>query len=145
MLDQARTNLRGSRATLEFRAGEIDRLPLGEAEVDAVVAGMVLHHAPDLLAFTREAWRALRPGGVLVIQDLLPHRESGLRETMADFKLGLVPDEVASLLREVGFLAPVVELVDDSYTPARPDGGRADLPLFLVRGRKPAADRSPNT
>jgi ArsR family transcriptional regulator len=146
MLEQAKENLRGCRASLEFRAGEIDQLPLADNEVDAVLAGMVLHHAPDLLAFVREAFRALRPGGVFVIQDLLPHREAWLRDSMADLRLGLVPGDLTALLEKAGFESPEVEVVEDSYTPERPDGGRADLSLFVVRGRRPngAASRTLN-
>jgi len=137
MLERARENLAGSRAVLEFRSGEIDRLPLEDGEADAVLAGMVVHHAPDLLAFGREAFRVLRRGGILVVEDLLPHREAWMREAMADLRLGLVPDDLASLVRDVGFDAPVIELLDDAYTPSGPDGAKPELPLFLLRARKP--------
>lgn len=143
MLDRARKNLEGSRARLDFRQGELDRLPMRDGEVDAVVAGMVLHHAPDLTAFVREAWRSLRPGGVLVALDLLPHGEGWLRESMADLRLGIVPDDLARLLREIGFEDIVIETLEDRYTPGRSDGVRAELPLFLLRGRKPGDGSAP--
>jgi hypothetical protein len=78
----------------------------------------------------------LRPGGVLVVEDLLPHKEGWMRETMADLRLGLDPRDLTARLLEVGFDDPVVESVEDAYTPERPDGVRVELPLFLLRCRK---------
>ncbi|MEE2711680.1 MAG: metalloregulator ArsR/SmtB family transcription factor [Planctomycetota bacterium] len=144
MLDAARQNLEGARCELEFRCGEIDALPLAEGEVDAVVAGMVLHHAPDLTAFFREASRVLKPGGVLVVEDLLPHREAWMRDTMADLRLGLEPRDLAARLTDIGFVDVVQDPVEDAYTPERPDGARVELPLFLIRGRKGPSESPEN-
>lgn len=140
MLDLARKNLSGARAQVEIRPGEIDALPLRDGEVDAVVAGLVAHHAPDLTAFLREALRVLKPGGVLVVEDLLPHREAWMRESMADLRLGIEPRDIEDRMTAAGFLPPSSELLEDSYRPERPDGTRADLPLFLTCARK-----GPNT
>ncbi|MAE96538.1 MAG: ArsR family transcriptional regulator [Deltaproteobacteria bacterium] len=136
MLSAAERNLAESPCVLEFRQGEIDALPLVDDEADAVLAGLVLHHAPDPTAFFKEAHRVLRPGGVLVVEDLLPHKEGWMRETMADLRLGLDPRDLTARLLEVGFDDPVVESVEDAYTPERPDGVRVELPLFLLRCRK---------
>jgi ArsR family transcriptional regulator len=141
MLERARDNLAGALCALEFRRGEIDALPLADEEVDAVVAGMVLHHAPDPAAFFREAYRVLRPGGVLVVEDMLPHKEAWMREDMADLRLGLEPDVLERKLIEIGFHAPAVERVDDAHIPEHPDGGRVQLPLFVLRAYKGRAGR----
>ena len=136
MLETARRNLEGKATQVEFRPGEIDDLPLEDEEVDAVVAGLVLHHAPDPVAFLREARRVLRPGGVLVIEDLLPHKEAWMRETMADLRLGCEPRDLLRHLDDLGFEEPLVDKLEDAYTPERPDGVRVDLPLFMIRARK---------
>ena len=47
----------------EPRRGETDGLPLKDGEVDAVLANMVLHHAPDPAAAIEAMSRALKPGG----------------------------------------------------------------------------------
>jgi SAM-dependent methyltransferase len=51
-----------------FRVGELDRLPWGDASMDAVICSAVLHFAADLAHFDRiiqELWRVLAPGGML--------------------------------------------------------------------------------
>ena len=53
---------------LQFRAGELDRLPWDAASMDAVICSAVLHFATDLAHFDRivlELWRVLAPGGML--------------------------------------------------------------------------------
>ena len=138
MLAKAKANLAEFAGHLDYRQGEMDVLPLEDQEVDALVAGLVAHHAPDLSAFLREAHRALKPGGILVLEDLLPHREGWMRESMADLRLGIDPRDLERRLVEVGFENPHTEHLEDAYTPERPEGGRVELPLFLTRARKRA-------
>ena len=95
MLNQARASLEGASGHVEFRQGELDDLPLQDEEVNAVYAHMVLHHVPDLIASLKEMYRALQPGGRLVVSDLAPHRESWMTEEMADLRLGLDPTDLA--------------------------------------------------
>jgi ArsR family transcriptional regulator len=143
MLESARSNLENGRGAVEFREGELDALPLEDQEVHAVLAGMVLHHVPDLSAFLAEAWRVLKPRGVLVIEDLLPHREGWMREHMADLRLGIDPDDLKSRLALRGFEAAFVEPLEDSYTPRHPEGEQVLLPLFLLRAIKPRQESNP--
>ncbi len=137
MLAQARQTLQGLASKVEFRQGELDRLPLQDGEVDAVFAHMVMHHVPDLSAALREMHRALRPGGIMVITDLVPHREAWMTEQMADLRLGVDAPDLARRAERTGFRGARTETPDDAYVVESPGGQRIELPLFLFCAHKP--------
>jgi len=137
MLEQAKARLAAHAERVEFRQGELDRLPLRDGEVDAVFASLVLHHVPDLFAALRESRRVLAPGGLFVVTDLLPHNESWMTEAMADLRLGLDATELRSRLEKAGFVDVVVDEVEDSYVVDRPEGRKVELPLLLIHARVP--------
>lgn len=146
MLAQARERLeRAPGGTeLDFRRGELDALPIGDGELDGLVAGMVLHHLVELERPLLEMRRVLRPGGTAVLVDLAPHGEEWMRETQGDRLLGIDPAEVTAALETAGFQGAVLEAVHDHYQPTVPGepagdspGERATLPLFLIRAYAP--------
>lgn len=54
--------------------GDVQRLPLADGVADAVSAGEILEHVPDLRAAVTEACRVLRPGGTLVLDTIAATR-----------------------------------------------------------------------
>ncbi len=139
MLEEARKRLEPFLDRVEFRPGEVDRLPLEDQEVDAVFASMVMHHVPDLKLVLREFRRALKSGGTLVIIDLLPHEEEWLTEHLADLRMGLDPNALRDLAVKAGFDPVEIDRVDDSYVVEADGNRRAELPVFVLSGRAPAA------
>ncbi len=135
MLEQARANLLGHEERVEFRQGELDRLPLADGEVDAIFASLVLHHVPDVVASLREMRRALKPDGSLVVTELLPHKEAWMSETMADLRLGLDVTELKGRVERAGFRDVLTDIVEDAYVVERPGGKKAELPLFVLHAR----------
>jgi ubiquinone/menaquinone biosynthesis C-methylase UbiE len=68
MLDRARAKLPGAR----FLLGELTRLPLADACVDAAVCALALVHVADLGAAIGELARVVRPGGRIIVSDVHP-------------------------------------------------------------------------
>ncbi len=140
MLERARQNLADVAADVELRLGAVEQLPLADAEVDAACAHMVLHHLVDTRQGVREMARVVRPGGIVVCVDLLPHTEHWMAEAMADVRLGLQPSVIEADLTAAGLTDVSHELLHDSYVVENPNGRKVRLPLFLARGRRPLAD-----
>ena len=143
MLEEARRRLgRSPRSTrIEFRQGELDELPIADGEVDAALAGLVLHHLPELDAGISEMARILRPGGTLAILELAPHGQAWMRQELGDLHLGLEAADVIAALERAGFRDIVLDPVEDSYRPRRADAAPGDedpnLTLYVLRGHAP--------
>lgn len=90
----------------QLRQGDIFALPVEAASIDLAVLHQVLHYLDDPGRALREAARALRPGGRLIVVDFAPHHCEILRERHEHRRLGFSRDEVEAYLRLAG-LAPL--------------------------------------
>ncbi len=102
MLQAARRRLKPY-GNVEVRRGDLESLPIEPAALDAATLVLVLHHAPDPARSLAAVARALRPGGRLLIVDMLPHERQEYRQQMGHVWLGFPEKQVARLLAGAGF------------------------------------------
>ncbi|HJR59650.1 MAG TPA: metalloregulator ArsR/SmtB family transcription factor [Vicinamibacterales bacterium] len=102
MLQSARRRLRDY-DNVDVRRGDLESLPIGDAELDAATLLLVLHHLPGPAEALREAARVLRPGGRLLICDMLPHDREEYRQQMGHVWLGFGQTQISELLGAAGF------------------------------------------
>ena len=129
MLAAARQRVAGH-ANVELREGELEDLPLEDAEADAAVLSLVLGYLDDPADVLAELARILKPGGRAVIVDLLPHDRDDFRRELGQVRPGVAEGELRGVLADAG-----LDLA--AYQPQPPEGhGPA---LFTASATKGAA------
>jgi len=81
---------------------DLESLPLGSDSADAVFLSQALHHAAQPSLAISEAARILRPGGRLILLDLVKHDQDWVREQWADQWLGFEESELQQWLDGAG-------------------------------------------
>ena len=102
MLQAARRRLRDL-PNVDVRRGELEALPIDDAELDAALMLLVLHHVPDPAAALGEAARTMKPGARFVLCDMLPHDREEYKKEMGHVWLGFADDQLRRLLTGAGF------------------------------------------
>ena len=100
---------------IDLRRGDLEALPIDDGRLDLATIMLVLHHVPEPARAIAEVARVLKPGGRLVLVDMLPHDREVYRQQMGHLWLGFPEDQIRALLSEAGFeTVRVVPLPPDS-------------------------------
>ncbi len=102
---------------LEYRLGDLEELPIPAEEVEVALLHQSLHHALHPAKAIDETWRILKPGGRVVVLDLLKHGFDEARELYADVWLGFTQVELDRLLRQSRFKRIEVSVVHREEEP----------------------------
>jgi len=121
MIARAEENAaRGGFAHVEFRRGEIEALPVGDATVDVIISNCVINLSPEKSAVFAEAFRVLRPGGRLAISDVVASAElpPEVRDDMALYTGCMAGassiEALEAMLQTAGFSEVVIAPRDES-------------------------------
>jgi len=128
MLQAARKRLHGI-GNVELRRGELEALPLDDDRLDAATLLLVLHHVAEPERAMADVARALKPGGRVLIVDMLQHDRDGYRQQMGHVWLGFAEDHVARLLTFAGF-------GDMRFVSLPPDARAKGPGLFVATARR---------
>jgi SAM-dependent methyltransferase len=120
MIARARRNAEATgHPNVEFREGRIEALPVDDASADVVISNCVINLVPDKAAVFREVARVLRPGGRMVVSDVVLERP--------------LPDAVASSVAALTGCVAGASLRDD-YLRTVADAGLLDVETVEDRG-----------
>jgi SAM-dependent methyltransferase len=139
MLAKARANAAAlGLGQVEFREGRLEKLPVADASVDAVTSNCVINLVPDKGAVFAEIARVLKPGGRLVISDILldgPLPPSITRDVYAWVGCISGAEQRQAYFGMVGAagLGPVEVLRDTDYVATLAETAPAELSALLGR------------
>ena len=111
VLERAKALAARRRVTnVQWKKGDLARLPLRDGSVDIVVLSQALHHAVDPDAALAEAVRILRPNGRVLVLDLREHEQAWVRNRFGDQRLGFADADLERLLRGAGLTGVRVQV-----------------------------------
>jgi ubiquinone/menaquinone biosynthesis C-methylase UbiE len=123
MVDRARENARRNGYTnVEFRLGEIENLPAADSSIDVIISNCVINLSPEKDRVFREAFRVLKPGGRMLVSDLVLSKPlpEAVRESAEVYTAcvagAMLRDDYLLEIRAAGFRK--VEVVSESSFPA---------------------------
>lgn len=110
MLEKARENARrGGYKNTEFRLGEIENLPVADNHVDVVISNCVINLSPNKRRVFQEAFRVLKPGGRLLVSDIVllnelpPEIKNSVAAYVSCVAGASTKEEYLNAIQEAGF------------------------------------------
>ena len=129
-------------ANVEFRLGDIEHLPVDSATIDVIISNCVINLTPDKLASFTEVHRVLKPGGRILIADLvtageLPPDVRASAAAWADCLAGAMEKETyLETIRRAGFAEVTVVSESPYEAPGMDERLRGKILSVKVRALK---------
>jgi SAM-dependent methyltransferase len=122
MVEKAQGNAKkGNYHNVEFRLGEIEKLPVEDNSVDVIISNCVVNLSPDKKKVFEESFRVLKPGGSLMVSDIvllkdLPDSIKNSSHAYINCIAGAVQkNEYIGAIKEAGFSE--VKIIDEVSLP----------------------------
>jgi ubiquinone/menaquinone biosynthesis C-methylase UbiE/DNA-binding transcriptional ArsR family regulator len=134
-------------SNVEFRRGDVEKLPIPDNSVDAAFCVMVLHFLENPDRAIQELCRITRPGGSVIVVDLVPHEEEWMKEEMAHRWLGFNRSSIERWFRAARAAQVEFELTGSYAGEKMNRNGKRPVEIFVARaslpgkGIRPAAQR----
>jgi excisionase family DNA binding protein len=119
--------------TIETEAQEV---PLQDSSIDIVFASMFLHHIEEPEDIINEVYRILKPGGTVVLADLIKHRNTEMKNAMHDVWSGFSTSDVKKWFKDTGFTSIKVENLDKSSNSNEDNGFEGKPSAFILTASK---------
>ena len=110
MLDKAREHAKsGNYSNVEFRLGEIENIPAADNSVDVIISNCVINLSPDKRKVFGEAFRVLKPGGRMMVSDIVLLKElpdfikNSIEAYVGCVAGAMLKDEYLGTIRDAGF------------------------------------------
>ena len=120
-------------SNVDVRQGDLESLPIDRAQADAVVMSLVLHYVAEPSKALGEAARVLRPGGRLIVVDMMPHDRDEYRQQMGHVWQGFSSQQMTDWLTAAGF-------THVRYTPLPVDTEANGPAVFVVSATRSSGD-----
>jgi ubiquinone/menaquinone biosynthesis C-methylase UbiE len=122
MVEKARENAeKGKYENVEFRLGEIEHLPVADSSVDIIISNCVINLSPEKNNVFMEAFRVLKPGGRLMISDIVLLKElpdsikSSIEAYVGCVSGAVMKDKYIGAIKEAGLKE--VRIIDETRFP----------------------------
>jgi ArsR family transcriptional regulator len=139
MLRRARTGAKERDLdNVEFRQGDVLKLPLLSHSVDAAFCVMVLHFLPDPERAIGELCRIVHPGGSAILVDLVEHKQEWMREQMAHQWLGFNRSVIEKWFHDAGAESVDYDLTGSFAGEKMARNGNRPVEIFVARANLPA-------
>jgi len=123
---------------VEFRQGDVLKLPLDAHSVDAAFCVMVLHFLPDPERAVSGLCRIVRPGGSVILVDLVEHKQEWMREQMAHRWLGFDRAAIEKWFHNAGAESVDYDLTGSFAGEKIARNGNQPVEIFVARANLPA-------
>jgi len=122
MVTKARENARkGGYSNVEFRLGEIENLPAADSSVDVIISNCVINLSPDKKQVFADAFRVLKPGGRIMISDIVLLRDlpdvvlNSIEAYVSCISGAMLKDEYLKTIKDAGLKN--VTIIDETVFP----------------------------